>query len=100
MLRSVSVGALAAALSFSLCVEGEASAQARHGFRPGHRPHAGHFRPGHHHGWGHRHGGHGGRVVAAGMIGLFAGAALANANRYGPPAAPLPYDQVDPYTQP
>ncbi len=57
-------------------------------------------RPAYHH---HHHGrGNGGAIAAAGIIGLVAGAAIASSQsqRYDPPPAPVPYDQVDPYTSP
>ncbi|MGI9169285.1 MAG: BA14K family protein [Caulobacteraceae bacterium] len=88
MLKSVSVGVLAAAMSCGLFIGGAAPAQAGPAWRPGqhhHRPHRG---------------GNGGALVAAGVAGLFVGAAIASANRYDPPPAPIPYADVDPYTQP
>ncbi len=88
MLKSISVGVLAAGMSCGLFVCGAAPTHARPAWRPGHH----HYRP-------HR-GGNGGAVVAAGIAGLFVGAAIANANRYDPPPAPIPYADVDPYTQP
>ena len=86
MLKSVSVGVLAAAMSCGLFLGGATSADSR--------PARGH----HHH--RPRGGGNGGALVAAGIAGLFVGAAIANANRYDPPPAPIPYADVDPYTQP
>ncbi|MDQ2859578.1 MAG: BA14K family protein [Pseudomonadota bacterium] len=100
MLKSVSVGVLVAAMSCSLFVGGGASAQSVTARRPGHHQnHRPPYRPPHHHHRPHR-GGNGGAVVAAGLAGLFVGAALANANRYDPPPAPIPYDDIGPYTQP
>jgi hypothetical protein len=121
--RSVSVVALVAALSLGAFSLGVTSAQAANNHRPnrpgagaGHRPGGGHhhgggYRPGNGYrpGGGHHHGGHfhhggryrhggGGGLVIAGMAGLFAGAAIANA--YDPPPAPIPYGQVDGYVEP
>ena len=60
--------------------------------RPAYRP-DNHYRPRH-------DGGNGGAIVAAGIVGLALGAAIASANRYDPPPQPIPYADVDPYTQP
>jgi hypothetical protein len=90
MLKPVILGAMAVAMSYSLVAGGEASA------RPGGDRNS--WTPRHHHHGGSRGGG--GAVIAAGLAGLFVGAAIANANRYDPPPAPIPYADVDPYTQP
>jgi hypothetical protein len=65
-------------------------------YRPGYRPGRPHYRP------RRRHHDNSGNVVAAGALGLVLGAAIASSasHQYDPPPAPLPYDQVDPYTQP
>jgi hypothetical protein len=91
---------LVAAMSCSLVVGAVASAQPSHGRRPGGDRHSWSPPRHHHHGGRRDRGGNGGAVVAAGLIGLFAGAAIANANRYDPPSQPIPYADVDPYTQP
>jgi hypothetical protein len=97
VLKSVSVGVLAAAMSCSLFIGGAASAQG-YGTRPGGDRNS--WTPRHHH---HDKGrGGGGAIVAAGILGLVAGAAIANANanRYDPPPQPIPYDDIGPYTTP
>jgi hypothetical protein len=87
------IGASALALMMALSVATTTAAQP---YRHGHRPNAG-WRGGHRH---HRGGGNGGALVAAGIGGLILGTALANANRYDPPPAPVPYAQVDNYVEP
>jgi hypothetical protein len=97
MLKSVSVSVLAVAMSCSLFIGGEVSAQGTNCGRPGCDRNS--WTPQHHH---KDHQDNTGAIVAAGIFGLVAGAAIAsaNANRYDPPPEPIPYSDIDPYTTP
>lgn len=94
MARSTRAAVLAAL--FALSAATSIVAQPRHG---GHHWGGG-YRGGGYRGGHHRHHGNAGAFVAAGIGGLVLGAALASANRYDPPPAPLPYNSVDTYIEP
>jgi hypothetical protein len=100
-------GVLSVSLAVGLFADGSASAQMASNYRPN-RPNYGPGpsygpgnRPGHHHHHDRDRGNNTGALVAVGAIGLIAGIALAKSNRerYDPPPAPVPYGDVDPYTQ-